>query len=373
MRTRVAAITAALGGLALALAVPVQAKDFTYTTWVTPAEATMAAGMAPFFKRVEADTGGEFKANAFTAGQLAGQAATLTAVRDRVADSGFVLEGITPKETPFNAFTADFQFLNLDPMASAAAKMELALFKCPECQAEYKKYNAMNLGGHSIDVNFLMCTRELKTVDDIAKLRIRTALRVYRDITTYFGGTPVFTTFPEMVPALQTGQAHCTIGNTAWMTAYGLRDMMKSIVTARYIGALPSHSTFTVNRDAWNELSPKVKQAILRNLPKVLTGATAYNTKQGRDGLQAGLASGVKVVDLGATFTSKWDAFIADEPERILKAAVASGIKREVAQRILDDYAQLYKKWDAIVKAAQGDTEKIDQALWDEVYSKLKL
>ncbi len=373
MRVRIAAVAAALAGLAVVLAAPAQAKDFTYTTWVAPAETTVAAGIAPFFKRVEAETGGEFKGKIFTAGQLAGQPATLTAVRDRVADSGFVLEGATPKETPYNAMTADFQFLNLDPMAAAAAKMELSLFKCPECQAEYKKYNAINLGGHSIDTNFLMCTRELKSVDDIAKLRIRAPLRVYRDITTFFGATPVYTTFPEMVPALQTGQAHCTIGNTSWMTAYGLKDMMKSIVTARFIGALPCHSTFTVNRDAWNELSPKARQAILRQLPKVLTGATAYNTRQGKDGLQAGLAGGVKEVDLGTAFASKWDAFVADEPERILKAAVASGIKREVAQRILDDYAQLYKKWDAIVKAAKGDTEKIDQALWDEIYSKLKL
>ena len=373
MRLSVAAITAAFSVIALGPAAPALAKDFTYTTWVAPAETTVAAGIAPFFKRVETETGGEFKGQVFTAGQLAGQPATLTAVRDRVADSGFVLEGATPKETPYNAMTADLQFINLDPMAAAAAKMELSLFKCPECQAEYKKYNAINLGGHSIDINFLMCTRELKAVDDIAKLRIRAPLRVYRDITTFFGATPVYTTFPEMVPALQTGQAHCTIGNTSWMTAYGLKDMMKSIVTARYIGALPCHSTFTVNRDAWKELSPKVQQVILRQLPKVLTGATAYNTRQGKDGLQAGLASGVKVVDLGADFTTKWDAFIADEPERIIKAAVASGIKREVAQRILDDYKQLYTKWDGIVKAAGGDTEKIDQALWDEIYSKLKL
>jgi TRAP-type C4-dicarboxylate transport system substrate-binding protein len=375
MKMRPAATVAILSGIALTLALTAsaRAKDFTYTTWVAPAETTVAAGMGPFFKRVEAETGGEFQAKIFTAGQLAGQAATLTTVRDRVADSGFVLEGVTPKETPYNALTADFQFLNLDPMVAVAAKMELSLFKCPECQAEYKKYNVINLGGHSIDNNFLMCTRELKSIDDIAKLRIRAPLRVYRDITTSFGATPVYTSFPEMVPALQTGQAHCTIGNTAWLQAYGLKDMIKSIVTARYIGALPCHSTFTVNRDAWKELSPKVKQAILRNLPKMMTDATAYNTAQGKSGLEAGLKSGVKVVDLGPAFTKKWDAFIAGEPERILKAAESSGIKRDVAQRILNDYMQLYKKWEGIVKAAGGDNDKLDKAIWDEIYSKLKL
>ncbi|MCW5747319.1 MAG: TRAP transporter substrate-binding protein DctP [Alphaproteobacteria bacterium] len=371
MTKRFAAASALLGCVALACAAPVEAKDFTYTTWVAPAETTVIAGMAPFFKRVEAETGGEISAKIFTAGQLAGQPATLTAVRDRVADSGFVLEGVTPKETPVNALTADFQFLNLDPMVAVIAKMELSLFKCPECQAEYKKYNVFNLGGHSIDNNFLMCTRELKSMDDIAKLRIRAPLRAYRDVTTWFGATPVYTTFPEMVPALQTGQAHCTIGNTSWMTAYGLKDMMKSIVTARYIGALPCHATFTVNRDAWKELSPKVKQAVLRNLPKMMIDATAYNSQQGKTGLEAGLASGVKVVDLGPAFTKKWDEFIAGEPERIIKAAEASGVKRDVAQRLLADYGQLYKKWEAIVKAAGGDNDKLGKSIWEQIYSKV--
>jgi TRAP-type C4-dicarboxylate transport system substrate-binding protein len=361
------------GGIALTMTAPVRAKEFTYTTWVAPAETTVAAGMGPFFKRVEADLPGEFEAKIFTAGQLAGQAATLTTVRDRVAASGFVLEGVTPKETPFNALTADFQFLNADPMVAVAAKMELSLFKCPECQAEYKKYNVFNLGGHSIDNNFLMCTRELKGLDDIAKLRIRSPLRVYRDVTTFFGATPVYTSFPEMVPALQTGQAHCTIGNTAWLAAYGLKDMIKSIVTVRYIGALPSHSTFTVNRDAWNELSPKARQAMLKHLPKMMTDATAYNSAQGKTGLEAGLSSGVKVVDPGPDFTKKWDEFVAGEPERILKAAETAGIKRETAQRILNDYTQLYKKWEAIVKAAGGDKDKLNQAIWDEIYARLKM
>jgi TRAP-type C4-dicarboxylate transport system substrate-binding protein len=174
-----------------------------------------------------------------------------------------------------------------------------------------------------------------------------------------------------MVPALQTGQAHCTIGNTAWLTAYGLKDMIKSIVTVRYIGALPSHSTFTVNRDAWKELSPKVRQVMLRQLPKMMTDATSYNSEQGRTGLQAGLAGNVKAVDLGPEFTKKWDEFISGEPERILKAAEAAGIKREVAQRILGDYRQLYGKWEGIVKAAGGDREKLNQTIWDEIYSKL--
>src|SRR5262245_1636109 len=123
MTARVAAMTALLaGGIALTMTAPVRAKEFTYTTWVGPAETTVAAGMGPFFKRVEADLPGEFEAKIFTAGQLAGQAATLTTVRDRVAASGFVLEGVTPKETPFNALTADFQFLNADPMVAVAAK-----------------------------------------------------------------------------------------------------------------------------------------------------------------------------------------------------------------------------------------------------------
>ena len=46
-----------------------------------------------------------------------------------------------------------------------------------------------------------------------------------------------------------------------------------------------------------------------------------------------------------------------------LKEAMEPAFK-QYAQRILDDYKQLYAKWDAIVKAAQGDTEKIDQVTW---------
>ena len=350
----------------------VGAAEFTYTTWVVPAETTVVKGMAPYFKRVEEETGGEFKGKIFTAGQVLGQAATLNGIRDRVVDSGFALEGWAAKEMPYNALIADIQYVNISPIAASAASAETYFFKCPECRAEYDRYNVFAMGGHSIDVNYLMCTKELRSLDDIKALRIRAPLRIYRDLVNTFGATPVFTSFPEMVPALQTGQAHCTVGNTSWMNAYGLKDMMKSIVTTRFAGALPTHGLFVVNKAAWSGLSPKVKASLARHFPAVMVDSTLAYTGDGKAGIDAAVAAGVKKIDLGEPFAKKWDEFMADEPERIFKVAVANGVKLEAAKRIHADYVEIYKRWEAFVQSVNFDNAKITKELVDRVYSKVQ-
>ena len=355
---------------AVAFAGAVHAAEFTYSTWIPPGSSEVSEGMAPFLKRVEADSKGTFKSKIFTVGQMLDQRATLGGVRDQAVDSGFVLAGITPKELPYNALLGEFQSVNLNPLAAAAANNEVFLLDCPQCIAEYKKNNAISLGGHSISLFYLMCTKDLKTADDLKGLRIRAPLRIQRDAANFFGGTPVMTSFPEMVPALQRGQADCTIGNKAWLTTFGLNDIVKTIVTSRYWGSLPGTGLFVVNSRSWDGLSDEVKKSMIRQFPRTVADVTIdYFSKDG-PALKLALKKGVKEAKLDAKFRSMWDKFIAGEPERIKEVAKRRGMSDPTP--LFDTYKKVYHKWEGIVAKTGMDREKFAQAMWDEIYSKAK-
>ena len=354
---------------AAAFAVSVHAAEFTYSTWVPPSDATVAESMGPLFKKVEEETGGKFKARIFTVGQMLDQRATLGGIRDGAVDSGFVLAGITPKELPVNALLGEFQSVNLNPLAAAAANNEVFLLHCPECIAEYKNNKTLSLGGHSISLFYLMCTKDLNTADDLKGLRIRAPLRMQRDAAITFGGTPVMTSFPEMVPALQRGQADCTIGNKIWLTTFGLNDIIKTVVTSRYWGSLPTTGLFVINTKSWDGLGADAKKSLIRHFPEAV--ANTVITYFGQDGpaLELAVKKGVKDGKLDAKFTAMWDKFIADEPERIKDVAKQRGMSDPTP--LFDTYKKVYKKWEGIVANVGMDRQKFAQAMWDEIYSKV--
>ena len=341
----------------------------TYNSWVPASEIGNSVGSQPFFRRVEAETNGAVTFKSFFQGQMMGQVETLGAIRDGAVDSGFVIANVTPKDLPYNTMFSDTQGIDIDSLASAGANNETILLDCPQCQEELKRNNVIALGGHATAPYYLVCRKELHTVDDLKGLRVRASLRFYADAAQTFGATPVNVSFPEMVPALQRGQVDCLIANQYWIEAYKLGGTIKSIVTTRTFGCLPTAGLIYVNRGVWDALSSEVRHAMIRNMPKAIADTTIALNEQAGPAMDYALAAGAKAVDLGPEFAEKMDAFQAAERHRIVE--VAEGLGATDAEMLMQKYLQNYAKWQKIVAETGMDRDKFAQALWDQIYSKV--
>jgi TRAP-type transport system periplasmic protein len=341
----------------------------TYNSWVPASEIGNSVGSQPYFRRVEAETNGAVVFKSFFQGQLMGQVETLGAIRDAAVDSGFVIANVTPRDLPYSTMLSDTQGIDIDSLPAAAANNETILLDCPQCQEELKRNNVLALGGHATAPYYLMCSKALHTVDDLRGLRIRASLRFYADAAQTFGATPVNVSFPEMVPALQRGQVDCLIAIQYWIEAYKLADTVKSIVTTRTFGCLPTAGLIYINRRVWEGLSPEVRHAMIRNMPKAIADTTIALNEQAGPAMANALAAGVEAVDLGPEFARKMDAFRAAERERIVEVAESLGATD--AEMLMQTYLANYAKWQKIVEKTGMDRDKFAQALWDEIYSKV--
>src|SRR3972149_1707127 len=107
------AIAAALTAALVSLAAGVDAKEFKYSSWTPPPAPNNRFGTVPMFQAIEKETKG------------------------------------TKDELTFKNF------------------MGAQLLNCPECLAEYGKFNAMSLGVYASAPYYLMCNFEFKSMDDL--------------------------------------------------------------------------------------------------------------------------------------------------------------------------------------------------------------
>lgn len=363
-----------LTGSALATfaSVPAAAQKITYNTYLSASDVIIVQGLQPIFERITKDTGGKVTFQIFPGGQMVGAIETLNGVRDGVVDSGFVYEAYQPKALSSSALFTDMVGFNQNSLATIAAVMETRFFNCPECLEEFTKSNVIALGGHATAPSYLMCNREIKSLDDLKGLRVRASQRYQVDVVKAFGGTPVNINFNEHIAALERGSIDCGQGGIYLLTAYGLKDIIKSVITTEHFGAYVSGSTFAMRLDLWKTLTPDVKQAIIRAMPDFIANSTIGLVEQAEGALKESLAGGkVKTVDLGQGFRDKWQAFLKAERGNVITFSKERGMKNP--EILMDAYLKNYAKWETWTKEIGNDRKKFSQKLWDEIYSRVNL
>ena len=355
---------------AVLLAGTASAKEFTYSSWTPPTDTTNKA-LGPYFEKVKADTGGEFTYKYFVGGQLFGAAATLGGVRDGAVDGGFVAATFTPKDLPINVMLMDMQAATRDPLSAVAAVNQTIMVDCPECQEEYGRNKSVTLGGHATTAYYFLCKSPVNSLADLKGKKIRSVSRYMSVLTNAVGGTPVTVPPSEMVQAMQLGRLDCALAPREWLVTFGLKDEVKYIVEQPSFGVIVGVSMLCVNANTWKGLSPKVKQAMIRNMPMAVAGG-AFGAMEGDQRVvDTVIKANVKSVKLGADMEAIWKKVQEEEPTAVIDAATKNGAKN--AQAIVDTYRKNLKKWEAIVDQIGPDRAKFEQALWDEIYSKVKL
>ena len=344
-------------------------QELLYGSWLPAVEGLNSRSLPLIFKQIEAETKGAIKWKLVAGGQIADGKTTFSAVRDGLMHAGLGVSTYAPNLVPSNALLFSTLLPGDDVIAATGASSETLLLRCPSCLEEYKKVNAIPLGGTAVAASYLLCIKPVRTVEDLKGKRVR-IVGAGVELIKLAGATPIGVTLIETVGLLQRGGVDCANGAPDWLKSLGYGEFTKYVVDYPLGMIGPSHPLM-ISRDAFHKMTPEQKVVHLRASARLAAVHTIGNfiIKNEESYAYAIEKMGVQKVAVGKDFDELMARYKAIERERNVKVAKGFGVAEPEA--ILDAYAKATEKWQRLSKDIGRDTHKLTGALWREVYSKV--
>jgi len=367
----------AVAGAALAAAMFVagqaRAVEFVHGAWPPAGEYLNRITLPNAFKMIEDETNGEVKWKLVPGGQLANPKTTFDAVRDNLMQAGLGISTYVPNLVPSLNTIYSYVVFGDEIVAGSAGALETLTLDCPSCIEEFRKINAVPLAGWTSSPYQFACREPASSLADLKGKRIR-ATGGNVALAEMIGGVPVAATLVEAVGLLQKGGIDCFFGIVGWLKSFGYADFAKHVIDYP-LGFTGPAIGLMMNRSAWDSLTDEQKIAHLHAAAYIsaeqIIGQFINENAQIAEELQKD--KGVEFVK--PTDPDAWKAleakFDAAQRERIISDAKGFGVPDPGA--ILDAYAKNRAKWSAIAKEVNGDIPKLQQKIWEEIYSKVDL
>ncbi|WP_372088223.1 C4-dicarboxylate TRAP transporter substrate-binding protein (plasmid) [Tistrella mobilis] len=327
-------------------------------------------------KTMAAETGDAVTIKVFPMSLLS-MAETSGGLRDGLADIGTVMSTYFPAEFPHTNLLLEASMMlstlpedptGVEAQAYSAAMAEYILTKCPECNAEFAKQNQVYTAAAGTPGYALNCTKPVVTMDDLKGARLRIGGANWAGWSEAVGAAPVTMSGNEMLEALSQGVLDCIILSVPDVQNFGMGESVKHI-TMGAPGGVYVASMAQVNRDAWQDLSPEARTALLKAAALGSAEASlAYENNQA-DILEKVKAKGVQVHQADPAVVEATRSFV----EGYLKAMPATyqqryGVTR--GEEILTDFRTILIKWVGLARTAKT-REDLARLYWDEIYSKV--
>ena len=362
-RRLVTALVAALVSTAPALA------DTTIVLGgAMPAKGPDSRALVSFAERVKRDTGGKLAFDMSFDGQIVDFRSTLKALGDELVEAAQAYPAFYRSDLKVMNTFVDLGLAAPEPWAHTAAIAQTVLIDCPACDAEFAGYDVKPLAIAGSAPFNLICRNPVKDLADLQGKSIRAVSR-NQQLVQVLGANPVTTVPSEVFEAMQRGQVDCVCSPLDWITAYGLAEVAKYVVDTPLTHD-SSRMPLVINTEVWSSLSAEERQAILKNLPFLTAEATANNIADGEEGRKLALSHGIEFGDGGEAFVRTVKTFRDGELEQVRLTSKERGI--EDADALVETYRKNYAKWSKILQESGGDRTKYEEALWTEIYSKLK-
>ena len=324
------AVTAA--GLAQAQTVTLRLHQFLPPQAVVPSLA-----IAPWAKKVEAESGGRIKIQLYPSMQLGGSPPQLfDQARDGVADITWTVLGYTPGR--FNKS----EVFELPFMCSVGAE------KCSRAFQEYVDANAADefksvklLAVHTHGPGLFHTKQPITGLESLHGMKIRGGSRIINNMRVNLGATPVGMPVPAVTESLSKGVIDGT--TVPWEVAPSVKiaELVKNHTSfAGPEGLYTQTFAFSMNRATYDKLPADLKKVIDNNsgieTAALFGRAMDAGDKTGRD--QAAKA-GNNLAVLDAVETQRW--------RRTASAVEADWVKEMKAKNI--DGAQLAAQARALI------------------------
>lgn len=345
------------------------AKELIYGSGMPDKSTTMSVGSKGFFDDLEKASKGELKFKILASGQVVTLVNAMEGLRDGVIDSAFIVPVFNRKTLLYSNVLFDMQVFGSDAVAVTGAVAETMLLGCPKCVDEYNKQNIVLLAPYANTPYNLMCNRPVKSLADVANLKIRTD-GVTARLARAMNAVPVNITPVEATTALERRGIDCVLGGIAWLTNFGYMDSITHVIE-HDLGSPRAFSFFSMNREAWKNLTPDQKKLVLEYLPMGLARLTfVANIQADEEIRKLGRAKGIVFTKGGKEFDDMMAKHTKTEETAVANVMKELGIQDP--EVVMSVFQKNLAKWEKISnERVKGNMDEFAKVLKEEIYSKL--
>lgn len=329
------AAAASLGTPLAALAQ--QTVTLKFHTFMAPQSNVWLGMHKPWMEKVEKESGGRIKFEAYPAMQLGGTPVQLyDQARDGVVDVVWTLPGNTAGRFPrIEVFELPFMMNNAE--ATSKAYWEFFQTQCPD---EFKETHVLALQVHGPGM-FHSATKQIKSVADLRGMKVRGPTRQVTKMLGAVGAIPVGMPLPQIPDALSKGTIDACVIPWEVVPSVKVHELTKfHSEFDNSAGALYT-TTFvlTMNKPKYDSLAPDLKKVIDAN-SGMATSAWLGKTQQSNDvpGRKTAVDRGNTIYQFTAAQREEFvklsakvdDEWIADMDKRGYKGAQLLQTAREL-------------------------------------------
>jgi TRAP-type C4-dicarboxylate transport system substrate-binding protein len=328
----------ALSGLAQ------QSVTLKFHTFMAPQSQVWLSMHKPWMEKVEKDSGGRIKFEAYPAMQLGGTPVQLyDQARDGVVDVVWTLPGNTAGRFP-RVEVFELPFIMNNAEATSKAYWEYIQTQAPD---EFKETQVIALQVHGPGM-FHSASKLIKSPADLKGMKVRGPTRQVTKLLAALGATPVGMPLPQIPDALSKGTIEGCVIPWEVVPSVKVHELTKFHSEFDSNGPALYTTTFVMamNKPKYDGLAPDLKKVIDAN-SGMATSAWLGKTQQGND--PAGRKT---AVDRGNTLYT----FTPEERQEFIKlsAPVEDEWVADMSKRGFDGKKLLQSAKDLIVKHGKG-------------------
>ena len=345
------------------------AVEFNVSTWAPESHPVAKYFYTPWVKDLEQASGGSLKPNLYTGPVLLPPAGHLSGLSDGIIQVGYHAGTYTPSDLPEDNLIAQLAFNLSDPLVAAFSTTE-ANFTMPELQAMGQRHNVVYLSGFSIPPYNLLCTTELKTLDDLKGKKIRVSSAAISAWVESVGAVAVNVSATEMYGGLDKGQLDCTSVAANELKSRSIWDVAKHAHMVS-LGVYASGYMHAANRDFWVGLTPQERDAFWETLPVVTVDGVFGYIYSIEEALTESAAHDVTVHDGIEGAAASIDAFktqVRDDAIDFGKSKLGLANSAEIVSR----FEAIVSKWEGLLADVdRTDRDALIELLKVEFYDKI--
>lgn len=258
------AVTAGLAAaVAFGMTADADAKTLRYITFKPQASNDAhSISLQWFVDEFKKRTGGEHEMEVFWGGSVAGQREVPDALETGVGDIGDIVVPYFQDQLLLNSVVTFFQ-----PQPNSEVELGQKLVqwydKYPQFDEEMKRYNMRIVGWRPLEDYGLICTKPVRTPEDLKGLRIRSYGHALPRVFEAFGATPVSMGTADAYEALERGILDCSPTGITLARGWRFEEVAKYYIRFP-LGANWGHF-IAMNRESYEALDEKTR-AILDGL-----------------------------------------------------------------------------------------------------------
>jgi TRAP-type C4-dicarboxylate transport system substrate-binding protein len=274
------------GAAAAALGVPhlaglaQQSVTLKFHTFMQPMSNVWLSMHKPWMEKVEKDSGGRIKFEAYPAMQLGGTPVQLyDQARDGVVDIVWTLPGNTAGRFPrIEVFELPFAMNNAE--ATSKAYWEYFQTQCPD---EFKETQVLALHVHGPGM-FHSASKPINKVADLKGMKVRGPTRQVTKLLSALGAIPVGMPLPQIPDALSKGTIEACVIPWEVVPSVKVNELTKFHSEFPASGPALYTTTFVMamNKPKYEGLAPDLKKVIDAN-SGLAASAWLGKTQQGND------------------------------------------------------------------------------------------